>query len=220
MEHAFQSTHSVGSGTRHHHPAALIPCISIHPLRGEWDEFLDWLLAWCVISIHPLRGEWDVYLRLDRHKILTFQSTHSVGSGTYCIRAAAGHSSISIHPLRGEWDSLSRRERQLFFISIHPLRGEWDLVDVLQSASTTHFNPPTPWGVGLPRGRQMPARELFQSTHSVGSGTLACLLRSLSRRISIHPLRGEWDSAKKFILDALQISIHPLRGEWDWSKCV
>ena len=89
------------------------------------------------------------------------------------------------------------------------------LVIPSRTSAIFHFNPPTPWGVGLPRGRQMPARALFQSTHSVGSGTLACLLRSLSRRISIHPLRGEWDSAKKFILDALQISIHPLRGEWD-----
>ena len=59
MEHAFQSTHSVGSGTRHHHPAALIPCISIHPLRGEWDALKIVTVVAFSISIHPLRGEWD-----------------------------------------------------------------------------------------------------------------------------------------------------------------
>ena len=36
--------------------------------------------------------------------------------------------------------------------------------------------------------------------------------------ISIHPLRGEWDSAVSQTLPTLAISIHPLRGEWDRCK--
>ena len=35
---------------------------------------------------------------------------------------------------------------------------------------------------------------VFQSTHSVGSGTNAYLKSKGFTRISIHPLRGEWDS--------------------------
>ena len=34
-------------------------------------------------------------------------------------------------------------------------------------------------------------------------------------RISIHPLRGEWDAKPTRDNDADRISIHPLRGEWD-----
>ena len=35
---AFQSTHSVGSGTKHVVSKVVAPEISIHPLRGEWDR--------------------------------------------------------------------------------------------------------------------------------------------------------------------------------------
>ena len=33
--------------------------ISIHPLRGEWDEDIQGKQMTKAISIHPLRGEWD-----------------------------------------------------------------------------------------------------------------------------------------------------------------
>ena len=56
----FQSTHSVGSGTRRYSALLITPSISIHPLRGEWDQLQ----------------------RFAASKNFLFQSTHSVGSGT------------------------------------------------------------------------------------------------------------------------------------------
>ena len=45
-----------------HTPSAKRICeaaISIHPLRGEWDDLRKKTVADLCISIHPLRGEWD-----------------------------------------------------------------------------------------------------------------------------------------------------------------
>ena len=80
---AFQSTHSVGSGTGHGEILLQVHHISIHPLRGEWDPQLCYNVVVQNISIHPLRGEWDPKcVKLGRN-LGAFQSTHSVGSGTY-----------------------------------------------------------------------------------------------------------------------------------------
>ena len=55
--------------------------ISIHPLRGEWDNIAYIRKQKGYISIHPLRGEWDTW-----------------------TAATVRKKEISIHPLRGEWD--------------------------------------------------------------------------------------------------------------------
>ena len=79
-----------------------------------------------------------------------------------------------------------------------------------------NFNPPTPWGVGLPSRSAMHHNPIFQSTHSVGSGTQRPEGRADEGTISIHPLRGEWDlTADRPRGCRKKISIHPLRGEWD-----
>ena len=59
------------------------------------------------------------------------------------------------------------------------------------------------------------ADAVFQSTHSVGSGTESCAMSGLYTLISIHPLRGEWDKITDKDVHRIEISIHPLRGEWD-----
>ena len=60
----------------------------------------------------------------------------------------------------------------------------------------------------------------FQSTHSVGSGTQCVNDGRAESEISIHPLRGEWDPKVVFSAAAkMVISIHPLRGEWDCQDC-
>ena len=56
---SFQSTHSVGSGTRANTKSCKRRIISIHPLRGEWDPRVTGFAIPPAISIHPLRGEWD-----------------------------------------------------------------------------------------------------------------------------------------------------------------
>ena len=168
--------------------------ISIHPLRGEWDNRYRNSCPSFPISIHPLRGEWDDDLR----------------------KKTVADLRISIHPLRGEWDIYSRRRRNhrvdfnpptpwgmgrrhrgspccFLLISIHPLRGEWDSGVIARQRHTRHFNPPTPWGVGHRMGKgaypcwhfnpptpwgvgprqksELSTTRPFQSTHSVGSGT-------------------------------------------------
>ena len=44
-----------------------------------------------------------------------------------------------------------------------------------------NFNPPTPWGVGLSHSIALPFSSVFQSTHSVGSGTFPCVPPPCSR---------------------------------------
>ena len=85
----------------------------------------------------------------DLPELRQFQSTHSVGSGTAEAEEAIAKIAISIHPLRGEWDVVLAHEHFTGY----------------------YFNPPTPWGVGLPRPQRPEGRA----------------------DISIHPLRGEWD---------------------------
>ncbi len=122
-----------------------------------------------------------------------FQSSHSVGSGTLSLLAVPRHDAISILPLRGEWDKYSAQK----------IMADKD------------FNPPTPWGVGRLSLRPLRTRLLFQSSHSVGSGTTEFRNLQQSRQISILPLRGEWDHAGRQNVGFPGISILPLRGEWD-----
>ena len=104
---------------------------------------------------------------------------------------------ISIHPLRGEWDPNMRRVGLIEPISIHPLRGEWDSLSFPYSSASFYFNPPTPWGVGLTAMLFGAEKIVFQSTHSVGSGTRTVCYHGERCYISIHPLRGEWDETRR-----------------------
>ena len=128
----------------------------------------------CQVSIHALRGEcdgkksqrptrptrfnprtpWGVRRKRQctawvHHR---FQSTHSVGSATYGECGECGECGVSIHALRGECDAPSKYTSPVhFWVSIHALRGECDLTQHLTEGSES----------------------AFQSTHSVGSATLA-----------------------------------------------
>ena len=138
-----------------------------------------------------------------------------MGSGTKALFGCGFLISISIHPLRGEWDKATAHFCDTETISIHPLRGEWDPKKVVIVIPLKNFNPPTPWGVGLPItfgcektidfnpptpwGVGLAPKQFhvaafeFQSTHSVGSGTNQPFDDLFDQVISIHPLRGEWD---------------------------
>ena len=157
----FQSTHSVGSGTKGYDVWASSQGISIHPLRGEWDFPIGYIVL-VYSEFQSTHSVGSGTRPVTRHGGLpTFQSTHSVGSGTLAAQAATRAAAISIHPLRGEWDFWEVRRRY----------------------AAVYFNPPTPWGVG-PKN---PARSClksfpFQSTHSVGSGTFRAAFRQHRRR--------------------------------------
>ena len=168
--------------------------ISIHPLRGEWDD-ADTKSKYDLlrISIHPLRGEWDSTVYRTNNSGKKFQSTHSVGSGTKATAHFCDTETISIHPLRGEWDHAAANgdARATHFNPPTP----WGVGHCRQvyTALVSHFNPPTPWGVGLNLCLDRHKILTFQSTHSVGSGTAAGMIFRRCGKISIHPLRGEWD---------------------------
>ena len=100
---------------------------------------------------------------------------------------------ISIHPLRGEWDISSSPVNGNFRISIHPLRGEWDRHKNSYLWGESIFQSTHSVGSGTYNSSSGDGRSLFQSTHSVGSGTAHVSVWLCGRAISIHPLRGEWD---------------------------
>ena len=124
-----------------------------------------------------------------------FQSTHSVGSGTsrLCQKGYGYYGFQSTHSVGSGTDAFMS-DVALSEISIHPLRGEWDAPLFFSVSKAVHFNPPTPWGVGLAYFGVNLIVPVFQSTHSVGSGTCSSYIITHKTQISIHPLRGEWDS--------------------------
>ena len=107
-------------------------------------------------------------------KMATFQSTHSVGSGT----------TVGI-PV----------EASVKFQSTHSVGSGTQATSLFRNLQG------------------------FQSTHSVGSGTRKSHSKRIRLKISIHPLRGEWDVVKYLPIFTYSISIHPLRGEWDREFC-
>ena len=78
-------------------------------------------------------------------------------------------------------------------ISIHPPRGGWDRTAPGRLTVILHFNPPTPWGVGLEFETLRAVVDEFQSTHPVGGGTRQGEEGRQVLPISIHPPRGGWD---------------------------
>ena len=192
------------------------------------------------ISIHPLRAEWDGFALKCCTYFDTFQSTHSVRSGTlHALRIRQG-SVISIHPLRAEWDSAHHViHAGDSLISIHPLRAEWDDLCPYDYTTNQYFNPPTPCGVGraLPQMSQQKTSD-FNPPTPCGVGHGKTRKDGGQERISIHPLRAEWDKILRAVHLQLNhfnpptpcgvgrrqprapsvdhgISIHPLRAEWD-----
>ena len=86
---------------------------------------------------------------------------------------------------------------------------------LILTATSNHFNPPTPWGVGLPDCADEAIDDEFQSTHPVGGGTLFSCGLLFVGGISIHPPRGGWDIRAIIKIRNKIISIHPPRGGWD-----
>ena len=103
---------------------------------------------------------------------LSFQSTHSMRSGTNSIYSLVSHNQFqSTHSMRsGTFFSFSFR-----------LSGSFQSTHSMRSG--------TPTGI-----RELGPRP-FQSTHSMRSGTLYRLCNGIRINISIHPLHAEWDSS-------------------------
>ena len=123
--------------------------ISILPLRGEWDDQQRQHPCSIVISILPLRGEWDSRRYWSIACLYHFNPPTPWGVGRPDPDPIEPVRHISILPLRGEWDAIPTVDGYRLLISILPLRGEWDLRDYAYHFYLLHFNPPTPWGVGL-----------------------------------------------------------------------
>ena len=79
---AFQSTPSVGRTTQANAKSKQNQKISIHALRGEDDTAEADKVSRKRISIHALRGEDDFNSSFQVFKVLSFQSTPSVGRTT------------------------------------------------------------------------------------------------------------------------------------------
>ncbi len=127
------------------------------------------------------------------HKRRGFQSTHPVGGATIAAKVAAEKEEISIHAPRGGCDAQVSNDHKTLgisihaprggcdrdgntagsndSISIHAPRGGCDLSSSAAIASSTYFNPRTPWGVRRGPLEQFSTVGTFQSTHPVGGAT-------------------------------------------------
>ena len=101
-------------------------------------------------------------------------------------------------------------------ISIHPPRVGWDSIIRAIRPTESHFNPPTPCGVGPSAVLYLVGLNSFQSTHPVWGGTREQLVTILYRLISIHPPRVGWDASMPKNSPITNISIHPPRVGWDF----
>ena len=167
--------------------------ISIHPLRVEWDV----VGKWSNITHHLFQSTHSVWsgtiLRFLLKTETLFQSTHSVWSGTVYFHPENGLSvfqsthSVWSGTMESKWKpsliifqsthsvwsgtALTSDQKKAIIISIHPLRVEWDCIGLTRKSSGKNFNPPTPCGVGQKTDKEYGDDFIFQSTHSVWSGT-------------------------------------------------
>ena len=125
-----------------------------------------------------------------------FQSTHSVGSATCNSIHTSTSSLVSIHALRGECDETHRGA----------------------GADIQGFNPRTPWGVRRIGKSQHEAHQKFQSTHSVGSATIALCDSDKDCGVSIHALRGECD--RRSTTSAATSRCFNPRTPWGVRRCL
>ncbi len=102
-----------------------------------------------------------------------FQSTHSLRSATWLMRALVAELEVSIHALLAECD-WGHTHRQ---------------------AAAYRFNPRTPCGVRLKPVIDLLFGDWFQSTHSLRSATRGIAGSSKNRSVSIHALLAECDAA-------------------------
>ena len=121
---------------------------------------------------------------------------------------------ISIHPPRVGWDFRWKLRRCSSCISIHPPRVGWDIYSPSPAFQRSHFNPPTPCGVGPGAFAHFAISNLFQSTHPVWGGTLADYLFNHWTPISIHPPRVGWDATVLTEIGYIKAfqSTHPVWG--------
>ena len=184
----------MGGGTHAQGVCGHLQTISIHPPRGGWDCHAFTSLQPFIISIHPPRGGWDLNCDWRFTEPFYFNPPTPWGVGPSLDDGSHGDVGFqSTHPVGGGTSGSSLQGR-VGVISIHPPRGGWDSTPRHGAANGTHFNPPTPWGVGrhgLPLREQRyyfnpptpwgvgpivsgsaGAGAVFQSTHPVGGGTI------------------------------------------------
>ena len=171
--------------------------------------------------------------------ISLFQSTHSVGSGTSLWICSTGRAWDFNPPTPWGVGRLASYQLQLYIVDFNP-PTPWGVGHFGRARADSHadFNPPTPWGVGPVDMVVSPCTVLFQSTHSVGSGTVFFRLLDLLSNYFNPPtpwgvgLNHRTDNAPGLHFNPptpwgvgqskngsphplTSISIHPLRGEWD-----
>ena len=121
---------------------------STHPVRGgTYQEINGVTLAG--ISIHPPRAGWDGKSWPYRARTWNFNPPTPCGVGRLAIAPDQGRGVEfqSTHPVRGGTQTVARRHGRVVFQSTHPVRG--GTTTCLQKTTPqTHFNPPTPCGVG------------------------------------------------------------------------
>ena len=147
-----------------------------------------------------------------------FQSSHSARSGTCSFQHFAAIDSISILPLREEWDVSQYTKPSPASHFNPPTPRGVGLWQTLRNTIRQNFNPPTPRGVGLHNCVKIVQILAFQSSHSARSGTQHSMALYRPLLISILPLREEWDRVKISTIPGYIISILPLREEWDFAK--
>ena len=189
----FQSTHPARGGTGTLPSGTIIDGISIHPPREGWDGYNS--RRWrCNRDFNPPtpRGVGPENV-ITTTNIAQFQSTHPARGGTFDNYIT-------------EWRNV---------ISIHPPREGWDPTILQASLADSHFNPPTPRGVGLNAKWIWGYMSRFQSTHPARGGAVFPTPTQYIAQISIHPPREGWDATARQGQPRSRISIHPPREGWD-----
>ena len=131
--------------------------ISIHALREEGDEFIDFILeALSNFYPRPPRGGRPTSSS-SRLACSGFLSTPSARRATCKLRNLRDFEAISIHALREEGDMQLALLTPPLTISIHALREEGDTATRSRPATTRYFYPRPPRG-----GR--PCRSLSPAT--------------------------------------------------------
>ena len=193
-ERQFQSTHSLRSATAAKWAFNLVPIVSIHALLAECDEyFCFWFSSLSGFNPRTPCGVRRV-VPVSKFSIFAFQSTHSLRSATYYLRAVGDVIEVSIHALLAECDSAAggcQQQRLCFnprtpcgvrpetrpcpillsIVSIHALLAECDGRAGVADCRRFRFNPRTPCGVRRVATDWKAPKSPFQSTHSLRSAT-------------------------------------------------
>ena len=174
----------------------------------------DDLLCAEFISIHLPVGVGQIRKEIPLRRAI-FQSTHPVRGGTRAAGGSLFAAVISIHPPRAGWDCDLCPLMETYSHFNPPTPCGVGLRPQCRSRCPEYFNPPTPCGVGQRIQVTPSAWPLFQSTHPVRGGTRSAFKRSRSETISIHPPRAGWDGTQSQKQQDVLISIHPPRAGWD-----